>query len=85
MTALRVIYPHFSNTDTDLFGPFYVSKGRGESQEMRYGVIFTCLVSRAVHLKIITTLDPDCFINALRRFVSRRGPAEIMRSDNEKT
>lgn len=74
--------PPFTNCGTDLFGPFYVSKGRGKTQEKRYGVIFTCLVSRATHLEITPGLDTDSYINALRRFMARRGKPKIMRSDN---
>lgn len=74
--------PAFTNVGLDFFGPFYVSRGRGKSQEKRYGVIFTCLASRATHLEIAHSLDVDSFINALRRFISRRGPVKLIRSDN---
>jgi len=72
--------PAFSNTGTDLFGPFFVTRGR--SREKRYGVIFTCLVSRAAHLEIVHSLDTDSYINALRRFIARRGNVKLIRSDN---
>ena len=74
--------PPFSRTGIDFFGPFYVSKGRGRAQEKRYGVVFTCLASRACHLEIAHSLDTDSFINSLRRFISRRGPVQMLRSDN---
>ena len=48
----------------------------------RYGVLFTCLTARAVHLEIAGDMSTDSFIFALRRFVSRRGPIDIIRSDN---
>ena len=64
--------PVFTHTATDLFGLFYVSKGRGNRQEKRYGVMFTCLCSRAVHLEITPGLDADSYLNALRRFICRR-------------
>lgn len=48
----------------------------------RYGVIFTCLASRAVHLKVAASLDTDSYINALRRFIARRGHVKKIRSDN---
>jgi len=38
-----------------------------------YGVIFTCLTLRAVHVEIASSLDTDSCIHAVRRFVSRRG------------
>ena len=74
--------PPFTNTGTDVFGPFFISRGRGNVQEKRYGVIFTCLVSRATHIEVSPGLDTDSFINAFRRFIARRGKPKIMRSDN---
>lgn len=74
--------PPFSSCGTDYFGPFIVSSGRGRACFKRYGVIFTCLATRAAHLEVASTLDTDGFINAFRRFISRRGPPRIMRSDN---
>ena len=47
----------------------------------RYGVLFTCLASRAIHLETSTSLETDAFINALRRFICRRGPIRQLRSD----
>ena len=62
----------------DYFGPIYVKRGRIEVK--RYGCIFTCLSIRAIHVEIAHTLDT--FINALHRFIARRGkPIEII-SDN---
>ena len=46
------------------------------------GAIFTCLNSRAVHLELATSLESDCFINVLRRFMNRRGPPRCIYSDN---
>ena len=48
----------------------------------RYGVLFTCLVLRAIHIKVAPSLDTDSFINALRRFIARRGQVRELRSDN---
>ena len=72
----------FTHVGTDLFGPFYVTKGRGDRKEKRGGVIFSCLSSRASHLEIVTGLDTDSYINALRRFTCRRGTHKLIRSDN---
>ena len=47
----------------------------------RYGVLFTCMGSRAIHLEIDVSLTPDSFLNAYRRFVCRRGPIQQLRSD----
>ena len=72
--------PPFSNTGIDYFGPMLVKRGRVE--EKHYGVIFTCLSSRAIHIEIAHSLNVDSFVNALRRFISRRGPVKTLRSDN---
>ena len=72
--------PPFTYVGCDCFGPFMVKRRR--CQEKRYGVIFTCLAVRAVHIEVIHGMDTDSFIHALRRFMSRRGKPQEMRSDN---
>lgn len=44
-------------------------------------MIFTCLTSRAVHLEVAHALDADSCVNAIRRFICRRGPVSSIRSD----
>ena len=70
----------FTNVGVDYFGPFDVKRGR--SLIKRYGVIFTCFTSRAVHLEVAYSLDTSSCINAIRRFISRRGQVSTIRSDN---
>ena len=70
----------FTFTGVDCFGPFEVRRGR--SKVKRYDVIFTCLAFRAVHIEVVSSLDTESFINALGRFVTRRGLPEEMCSDN---
>ena len=72
--------PPFTYCGVDYFGPFTIKEGRKELK--RYGVLFTCMSSRAIHLETAASLDTDSFINALRRFLSRRGPVRQLRSDN---
>ena len=69
----------FSYCGVDFFGPWYIKEGRKELK--RYGVIFTCLSSRAIHLETANSLNTDSFINALRRFLAVRGPIRLLRSD----
>ena len=72
--------PPFSYTGVDCFGPFLVKQGRSEIK--RYGCIFTCLNTRAIHLEKVNSLDTDSFINAFKRFTSRRGTPIKVWSDN---
>ena len=48
----------------------------------RYCTLFTCFTSRAVYIEVTNALDTDSFIQALRRFIARRGPVISIRSDN---
>ncbi len=43
-----VTTPPFTYSGMDCFGPFYVKEGRRELK--RYGLLFTCMCSQAVHL-----------------------------------
>ena len=44
-------------------------------------MLFTCLASRAIHLEVASMLDTDSCINAIRRFLCRRGPVLTIRTD----
>ena len=72
--------PAFYRVGVDYFGPFTIKQGR--SNVKRYGCIFTCLTTRAVHIEISHSLDTDSFINALQRFIARRGEPIQIYSDN---
>jgi hypothetical protein len=48
----------------------------------RYGVLFICMSSRAIHLEIANSLDSSSFISALRRLVARRGRVHHLYCDN---
>ena len=61
----------FFHTGVDLFGPLPVKQGR--SVIKRYGCLFCCMTTRAVHLEMVFSLTTDSFICALRRCISRRG------------
>ena len=71
--------PPFTYCRVDLFGPCLIKEGRKELK--RYGVVFTCLASRAIHFESPNSLETDSFLRALRRFIARRSPIREMRSD----
>lgn len=70
----------FTYVGVDYFGPMTVSVGR--RNEKRWGVIFTCLTVRAIHLEIAHSLTTDSCIMAIRNFISRRGIPKVIYSDN---
>lgn len=76
--------PPFTNVGFDVFGPWVVTtrKTRGGAiNSKRWGLIFTCLSSRAIHIEVLESMDTSAFICALRRFFAIRGPAKLLRCD----
>ena len=73
--------PPFHYTSCNYFGPFTVKINRNKTV-MHYGVIFTCLNTRAIHLEIATDCTTMQFMQTLRRFFSIRGYPTLMISDN---
>lgn len=73
--------PPFFFTGVDYGGPIQVQLTKTEVTKS-WICLFTCLTSRAIHLELVFDLSTLAFLQALRRFISRRGaPAEIW-SDN---
>ncbi|XP_043211405.1 uncharacterized protein LOC122375894 [Amphibalanus amphitrite] len=70
----------FSHCAVDCFGPFYVKEKRSEVK--RWGILFSCLASRSIHLESVNSLSADSFLNAVRRFACRRGPIRKLFCDN---
>ena len=72
--------PPFTFVSVDYFGPALVKQKR--SHVKRYGCIFTCLTTRAIHIEIAHSLDTDSFISAMPRFIATRGRPQVVRRDN---
>lgn len=58
-------------------GPVYLKEG-----VKCWIALFTCGVYRAIHLEAVTTLSAEGFLQAFKRFVSRRGRPSVMYSDH---
>lgn len=74
----------FTNVGFDVFGPWEVHTRKtrgGAANSKRWGLVFTCLTSRAIHIELLESMDASAFICALRRFFALRGQATILRCD----
>lgn len=61
----------------DMAGPVYLKEN-----VKAYITVFSCAVVRAIHLELVLSLSTESFIQALRRFISRRGRPMTIISDN---
>ena len=73
--------PPLTYVGMDCFGPFLTKSGRKETK--RYGLLFTCFLSRAVHLEMIDDLSTDAFINGLRCFIVLHGTVTVRRVQSD--
>ncbi|GFV31656.1 integrase catalytic domain-containing protein [Trichonephila clavipes] len=81
LPALRVEQSApFSVVGIDFGGPLYT-----KDENKHYIVLFTCAVTRALHLELVNKLTTETFLLALRRFISRRGLCPKILTDNAKT
>ena len=76
--------PPFSKIGVDFAGPLYCKGARGSTNKS-YIVLFTCCVTRGIHLELVHDLSALTFLHALPRFASRRGTPSLIVSDNAKT
>ncbi len=73
----QLFKPAFFSTGMDCFGPYMIKIGR--RNEKRWGILFKCLTTRAVHIDLLASIDSDSFLMSLRRFFARRGkPYELL-------
>ena len=72
-------YP-FTHVGMDYFGPFEVKMLRRSMK--RWCCLFTCLTTRAVHIEVVRSPDTDSCMEAINRFIPRRGKPTTIISDN---
>ena len=74
----------FTYVGFDIFGPWSIHsrKTRGAAAtSKRWGLLFACLNSRAVHIEILESMDSNSFICTLRHFFALSGPVSLLRCD----
>ena len=74
----------FKIIDTDYPGSF-LCKSKGKKERKVYLLLFTCSLSRAIHLEVLPNQTTQEFIHALKRLIARRGRPKVIYSDNAKT
>jgi hypothetical protein len=65
----------FLNGGVDYAGPFLICQGgrRSKTKAKCYAALFICLVTRAIHIALVSDLTTESFLAALCRFMARRG------------
>ena len=74
----------FANSSVNFSGPFYIEDSESV-MEKHDGLIFTCMVTRAVHIETCPGLNTHTFLNAFKRFFSRQCQPQFLYIDNGKT
>lgn len=77
----------FLHTGLDYAGPVLIrtTKGRGNKAYKGYLSLFVCLVTRAIHIEVVSDYSSSTFIAAFKRFAARRGQPSSLYSDNGTT
>ena len=73
----------FEFTGVDFTGALYV-RDRSDHNKV-YVCLFTCAITRAVHLEIVTDLRVGTFTQAFRRFSGHKSLPKVLISDNAST
>lgn len=66
----------FTHTGADALCLFYVKDRRSEVK--RWGLMLTCLCSRAVHIELLEDMTTHWLLHSLRCFMALRGPIKSM-------
>ena len=82
---VQPLQPAFSAVCMDLFGPLIikddcVKKGPRVRKKV-YGVLYTCLATRAVHLDVAIDYGTEAVLHTVRRLLALRGDTRLIISD----
>nr|XP_049702276.1 uncharacterized protein LOC126055742 [Helicoverpa armigera] len=82
-TARTEPAPPFYHTGVDYTGFVEIksNKTRNARSMKGYIALFICMVTKAIHLELVTDLTSTAFLAALRRMTARRGAPRYMYSD----
>ena len=80
---ISVSHKPFAVCGLDYF--VHINYVEGRSTKKAWGLLFTCMASRAVHVEIVTSLSLKDFLLAFSRFNNVRERVEVIYSDNGST
>ncbi|XP_018368747.1 PREDICTED: uncharacterized protein LOC108764844 [Trachymyrmex cornetzi] len=74
----------FQSCGVDYGGPLYIKEGRRRNARLTkaYIALLVCFTTKAVHIELVSDMSSEAFINALKRFISRRRKIANIYSDN---
>jgi hypothetical protein len=74
----------FIKSGIDYAGPIYLKSGisRSKQRVKAYIALFISFTTEAIHIELVGDLTTESFLNALKRFISRRGHVAEIYSDN---
>ncbi|XP_068233584.1 uncharacterized protein [Palaemon carinicauda] len=74
--------PAFYHTAVDIFGHFQIKDNVNKRTTGKaYGVIFNCIVTRAVYIDVVDGYDTYSFLKCFRRFTAVHGYPDTVHSD----
>ncbi len=74
----------FNIIGVDYAGPI-IYKGKGKVEHKGYMILYTCSLTRRVHLEFLPNMNCDEFILSFKRYIAARGRPSKIFSDNGKT
>lgn len=74
----------FQQVGVDFGGPFLIKTSKLKKAPLTKGymAMFICMVTKAVHIELVSGLSTNEFLLTLKRFISRRGNPSVIFSDN---
>ena len=72
----------FEIIGVDFAGPLTYVEEAEATPHKAYLALFTCAVTRALHIEVTLDLSTETFLNAFRRMQARRGEVTMVFSDN---
>ena len=71
----------FSVVGVDFAGPIKC-KGKGKSEVKSYIILYTCTLTRGIHIELLSNATREQFLSTFKRFIAVRGRSTKIISDN---